>query len=130
MTLSSRIAVLLLALSLGACASGGGLPSFKNPVTNTGLYEAELAFDAGLKTFTALRGLCARRVLPPVCRTYVNEGQDYIKRAYAADMAAQKFVVDNPTLDPTNVIQAFTGIVSNFTTTVSALSATPNGVGK
>lgn len=110
----------LLALSLAGCA--GTLPSFKNPVSNTALYEAELVFDGGLKTFNELRRLCANRTLPPKCRPIVITAQGYIAKAYAADAAAQQFVANNPTLDPTNVVQAFTGIVSNFTTTINNLS--------
>lgn len=118
------IGIGILALSLGACASGGGLPSIQNPISSVNLYQAELAYDAGLKTFIELRALCANRTLPPACRTYVKIAQGYIVKAAAADIAARNFVVNNPTLDPTNVIQAFTGIVSNFTSTVSSLSAT------
>lgn len=119
-----RTIVLALALSLGACVNP--IVGVKNPVSTTNLYQAELVFDASLKTFNELKGLCANRVLPPVCRTYVVKGQGLIVKAAAADRAARSFVKDNPTLDATNVIQAFTGVVSNFNTTVDGLSATKN----
>lgn len=119
-----RILVLSLLFTLGACVNP--LASVKNPVSTTNLYEAELVFDASLKTFNELKGLCANRTLPPACRTYVVKGQGLIVKAAAADVAARNFVKNNPTLDATNVIQAFTGIVSNFNTTVSTLSATKN----
>ncbi len=119
-----RIAILFaIVLSLGGC-SGGKLASLTNPATPTNLYAAELVFDGSLKTFNELKGLCARRVLPPVCRTYVTQGQDYIRKIAAADVAANNFVENNPTLDATNVIQAFTGLISDFNTTVNKLSAT------
>lgn len=117
-----KLLAVILALSLAGCA--GTLPSVNNPISNTNLYEAELVFDAALKTFGTLRGLCANRTLPPACRTYVKTGQSIIARASAADVAARNFVTTNPTLDATNVVGAFTGILSDFQTTVTNLSAT------
>src|ERR1017187_8469451 len=112
----------LLEISLMSCANGVGIFSqVKNPVSANTLYEAELVFDASLKTFNELKRLCGNRVLPPVCRTYVTVGQTYIIKASAADKAARSFVANNPTLDATNVVQAFTGLVTNFQSTVSAL---------
>lgn len=118
-----RIAILVLALSVSACASGG-LPSVKNPISNVNLYEAELVFDAAIKSFVELRGLCVNRTLPPACRTYVRAGQSIVTKAAAADIAARNFVANNPTLDATNVIGAFTGLLSDFQNTVTSLSAT------
>lgn len=118
-----KIAVLVLAIAVSACAINP-LQSFTNPISNTSLYEAELVFDGYVKTFNELKGLCVKRVLAPTCRTYVRKGQGIIAKAYAADKAAQNFVKNNPTLDATNVIQAFTGLVSDFKNNVSALSAT------
>lgn len=119
------IAVLVLSLSLAGCANGfNPLASVKNPVSNVNLYEAELVFDAAIKSFVELRGLCVSRTLPPACRTYVKAGQGIISKAAAADIAARNFVANNPTLDATNVIGAFTGLLSDFQNTVTALSAT------
>ena len=109
-----------LSLSLVACAS----LSTTNPVNGNNMYQAELVFDATLKTFNELKGLCANRVLPPVCRTYVVKGQGIIIKTYAADKAARNFATNNPTIDATNVVQAFTGLVSDFKGTVDTLSAT------
>lgn len=119
-----RLIALSLLLTLGACVNP--FASVNNPVSTTNLYQAELVFDASLKTFNELKGLCVNRALPPVCRTYVVKGQALIVKAAAADVAARNFVNNNPTLDATNVVQAFTGIVSNFNTTVTSLSATKN----
>jgi len=116
------IIALVLAVSVSGCAAI--FQRIGNPVTPTALYEGELVFDAALKTFNELKGLCASRVLPPACRTYVKKGQSLIVSAAAADKAARGFVTANPTLDATNVIQVFTGIVSSFKDTVASLSAT------
>ena len=117
--------VAALALGVSGCANGfNPFATITNPVNSTNLYQAELVFDGAVKTFNELKGLCARRVLPPVCRTYVIKGQDYIRKADAADRAAAEFMVKYPTLDATNAVQAFTGIVANFKATVTALSAT------
>ena len=114
----------LSALGLVGCTVINPLASVTNPINTTNLYQGELAFDAGLKTFNSLKGLCAQRVLPSTCRTYVISGQRLIRKIAAADVAARSFVDNNPTLDATNVVQAFTGLVSNFNTTVDALGAT------
>ena len=120
----NRLIPIALALCLGACTTVNPLASVTNPINVTQLYQAELVFDASLKSFNELKGLCASRVLPPKCRTYVVSGQRLITKIAAADVAARNFVDQNPTLSATNVVQAFTGLVGNFTTTVDALSAT------
>jgi len=119
-----RLLPIIFAFALAGCTAVNPLASVTNPVNTTNLYQGELVFDATLKTFNELKGLCVSRVLPSKCRTYVVQGQGYIRKAYAADIAARKFVTNNPTLDATNVVQAFVGIVSNFKSTVDSLSAT------
>lgn len=114
------IAIMLLALT--ACSQSAA--QLQNPVSPTNLYEAELVFDGSLKTFNELKALCVQRVLPAKCRTYVVQGQSLIVRAYAADKSARQFVQNNPTIDATNVIQAFIGIVSTFNVTVAGLGET------
>lgn len=117
--------VTALAVSIGGCAQiQKALTPQTNPVNTTNLYEGELLFDGTVKTFNELKGLCAQRVLPSKCRTYVIQGQSLIGKAYAADKAAQSFVTNNPTLDATNVVQAFINILNTFQATTSALSAT------
>ena len=120
-----RALALVAALGLAGCSwSINPLASVTNPVNTTNLYQAELVFDGSLKTFNELKGLCANRVLPSTCRRYVLQGQPLIIKIAAADAAARRFVDNNPTLDATNVVQAVTGLVSNFKTTVDNLSAT------
>lgn len=115
-----RNLVIGLALLVAAC---GTLPSVRNPITNTNLYQAELVFDGAVKSFVELRDLCARRVIPAACRTYVQKGQDIIRRAQAADQAARAFVLNNPTLDPANAVSAFAGLVTALGGTVGNLGA-------
>ena len=110
------------ALALGACTTVNPFQSVTNPVSKTTLYQAELVFDATLKSFNTLKKLCIQKALPATCRGYVIKGQDIIRQAYAADKSARVFVKTYPTLDATNVIQAFTGLVSDFKGTVDALS--------
>lgn len=117
-----RLIVLAVALLLAGCFNP--LSTVTNPVNATKLYQAELVFDGALKTFNELKSLCANRILPPTCRTYVVKGQGLIVKIAAADNAARNFVDENPTLDATNVVQAFTGLVSDFSATVTNLSAT------
>lgn len=119
-----KIPVVVIGVSLALAGCINPLTQISNPATPTSLYEGELVFKGTLVTFKELKGLCATRVLPPVCRTYVVKGQGYIRQASAADIAARAFIKNNPTLDATNVVQAFTGLVSNFKTTVDSLSAT------
>lgn len=117
------IIITALAIGLGGCPQGTGIfQQVPNPVSKQTLYEAETVFDASLKTFNKLKSLCATRVLPPACRTYVIQGQGLIVKIYAADKAARDFVKNNPTLDATNVVQAVTGLVSTFNGTVQTLS--------
>lgn len=119
------VGVLVLSLSIAGCAQlKEAFTPQTNPLNTTNLYEGELVFDGSVKTFNTLKGLCVRRVLPPVCRAYVLKGQNIIRNANAADKAAQQFVVANPTLDATNVIQAFNGLVTDFKTNLDNLSAT------
>ncbi len=118
-----KLIPIFLAFALAACAVNPLTP-VTNPVNVTNLYEAELVFDATLKTFNKLKSLCAQRVLPSTCRTYVIQGQGLIRKTYAADKAARDFVKNNPTLDAFNVVQAFTGLVSTFKGTTDALSKT------
>lgn len=116
--------ILAAVLALGVSGCVDPFAKVTNPLSTTNLYEGELVFDATLKTFIELKGLCAKRVLPPACRTYVKKGQKLIANAYAADKAARNFVLNNPSLDATNVVQAFNGIVTDFKTTTANLSAT------
>lgn len=107
----------LIALGLIGCAS------IPNPLNSTNLYQGELVFDAALKTFDKGKDLCARRVIVSACRTYVIKGQDLIKRIYSADEAARNLVDSGTTtIDVTNAVQTFVGLVSTFDATATTLS--------
>lgn len=115
-----RLIAVSLLLTLTACINP--LAAVSNPINTTNLYQGELVFDASLKVFNKGKDLCARRVIAPVCRTYVIKGQKLIIQIASADQAAREFVDNNPTLDATNVVQAFTGLVSKFDATATSLS--------
>lgn len=114
----------VLALGVAGCVNGQLVTSIPNPVTNSNLYEGELVFEASLKTFNKLKELCANRVLPPACRTYVIKAQAVIPKIAKADLAARDFITNNPTINPATIISVFTGLVSGFKANVDSLSAT------
>lgn len=109
----------LFALGLMGCAN---LPSSTNPVNSNNLYQGELVFDAALKTFNKGKDLCVRRVIASSCRTYVLQGQRLIVKIAAADKSARNLVDSGvTTVDVTNAVQTFTGLVSTFNSTATAL---------
>jgi hypothetical protein len=116
-----RFLVLCLAFPLGGCFNP--LAPITNPISRTNLYQAELVFDGGIKTFNELKGLCAARILPPKCRTYVISGQKLIIKARDADLAAREFVDLHPTFDATTVVQTFIRYAGQFDATVTNLNA-------
>ena len=111
----------IIALPLGGCFNP--LTPITNPISRTNLYQAELIFDGGVKTFNALKALCANRTLPPKCRTYVISGQKLIIKARDADLAAREFVDLHPTFDATQVVQTFIKYAGQFDATVTNLNS-------
>lgn len=120
--------IVLLLIATGATGPAGCVQNLsgtiQNPVSATNLYQAELVFDASLKTFNELKSLCANRTLPSACRTYVIRGQALIAKAGPADKAARDFITNNPTLSAATVVANFTTIVSGFQSIVGSLNAT------
>lgn len=111
-----RKIALALVISLGVAACDpitiqNPFPSVQNPVTASNLYEANLAYDAALKAFNKMKSLCARRVIPNTCRTYVIKGQEIIPQAESARRTARDFIRANPTLNATSLVSAFTTLV-------------------
>lgn len=101
-------------LSLAACdwqSTQAVFTGVKNPVTASNLYEANLAYDGALKAFNKMKDLCARRVIPNTCRTYVIKGQQVIPQAENARKTAQSFIRNNPTLDASSLVSAFTTLI-------------------
>ena len=118
---------IILALTLSLCLAGcaGTLPSVKNPVTPTSLYDIKAAYaiaEAGADTYiqryrdghrctkTALESvtnLCSRRSI-------VLKMQDADRKAQIALGRVDAFVRDNPMLDATSVISAAQSAVAAF----------------
>lgn len=113
---------LVTALTLAGCGTNP-FSAIANPISATRLYQAELVFAASLETFNKYKDLCVRRVIASKCRTYVLAGQRGIRAAVAADATARDFVDRYPTLDATNVVQAFTGLVGNFSNIIERFRA-------
>lgn len=90
--------------------------TYQNPVTASNLYEANLAYDAALKAFNKMKSLCAQRVISNSCRTYVIKGQQIIPKAESARKIAQDFIRQNPTLDASSLVRAFTTLIGNLQT--------------
>lgn len=113
-----RIALaLVIAFGLAACdpiTIPNPFQTYQNPISASNLYEANLAYDAALKAFNKMKSLCARRVIPNTCRTYVIKGQQIIPQAENARKTARDFIRNNPTLDATSLVRAFTGLVGNL----------------
>lgn len=112
----------LLALGLAGCGFNP-LSTVTNPVNTTNLYQGELVFDGALKTFNAGKDLCVRRIISSTCRTYVVKGQKMIVQIAAADQSARKLVDSGTTtINVTNAVQTFVGLVSTFDATAVSLS--------
>lgn len=113
------IIAIVFALGVSACdpvTIPNPFQTYQNPVTASNLYEANLAYDAALKAFNKMKSLCAQRVIPNSCRTYVLKGQQIIPKAESARKIAQDFIRQNPTLDATSLVKAFTALVGNLQT--------------
>jgi len=111
------VLAIVIALGVSACdpiTLQNPFPSVQNPVTASNLYEANLAYDAALKTFNAMKRLCIARSIPNTCRTYVIKGQQIIPKAEAARKIAQDFIRQNPTLDATSLVRAFTALIGSL----------------
>jgi len=120
------LVIVALAISLGGCANGKLVNIFAstpNPVSQTNIDQADLAYDGALKTFNKLKDLCARRVISNKCRPIVKSAQAYIPKIEDARQTAERFIMANPTLDATSVVSAFITLVNKFGTTVANLGA-------
>lgn len=105
---------LVVALGVTACdpvTVPNPFISVQNPITTRNLYEANLAYSAALKAFNKMKSLCANRVIPPTCRTYVIEGQRVIPQIEQARKTAQDFIRRNPNLNAGSLVDAYTTLV-------------------
>lgn len=106
--------VAVLAVGLSGCdwqTTQAVFTGVKNPVTASNLYEANLAYDGALKAFNKMKALCAQRVIPNSCRTYVIKGQQVIPQIESARKTAQIFIRNNPTLDASSLVSAYTTLI-------------------
>lgn len=131
------IPVLVLVLALGGCAGGsiftGGTSltaTVNNPVGKRELYLVENAFAAAERLLIDYRslGLCApgqRATLGSPCaaRPIIRILQAADQNAYAAIVAARKFIRNNPTVSAVSAIGAAQAAVADF-----AAALTSNGV--
>lgn len=108
------LAITVIALGISACdpvTIPSPFPSAQNPITVRNLYEANLAYDGALKAFNKMKSLCAQRIIPNTCRTYVIEGQRLIPQIEYTRKTAQDFIKRNPTLNAGSLVDAYTTLV-------------------
>ena len=84
--------------ALAACAS------IPNPFTKPTLAAVEASYGAALSVAVGYRDACAKRLIPPDCRTIVPKVQSYGAQAQSAVLVARRFVKNNPTIDATAVL--------------------------
>jgi hypothetical protein len=129
-------ALMVLTLTLGGCASLSGTKlgdlvsavttTITNPVGDTDLYRAKNAYAASLELAVEYRAYCwkapyatlmADPVAKPICehrRAVVRAFQKAKTNAHAAIVAAQNFIVANPTLNAATAISAAWQAVTDF----------------
>lgn len=101
-------------IGLGACdlqTTKAVFTGVQNPVTTRNLYEANLAYNGALVAFNKMKDLCVRRVIPNTCRTYVIKGQQVIPQVESARKNAQNFIRQNPRLDASSLVSAYTTLI-------------------
>ena len=112
-----KLAVLVLALSLAGCVNGKAInpfASFANPATKDALAKLEAAYGAAASIALAGRNACAKRELPPICRTYVVQAQKADLYAYNQIVVARTFVKNNPTVDASVILSTAQDAVSAY----------------
>lgn len=133
----NRIAVVIVALSLGACAGIPGLPSLQsietavklgtasvdNPVTPARLEQAENALVLVFTGLNAWKASCKNGVIPPSCRDQIASVQVYTRKMPPILAELRVFVRKN---DQVNAFIAF-NTFSNLVATVKTQAA-QNGV--
>lgn len=135
--LINRIAVALIALSLGGCGHFGDVlklatASIDNPITGVDIYRVKNTYAATLELAAEYRRYCwskpyrallADPVAGPLCsarRAVVRKFQSADVAANAAIAKAETFVAQNPTISAATVINAAWDAVSFFKNSVPA----------
>lgn len=99
---------LVLSFALTACGT------ISNPFTAPTLAAVEESYGVALALSVSYHDDCAKRLIPPSCRTVVPVMQAYGARAQAAVLMARSFVKNNPTLDATSILTLATDAISKF----------------
>ncbi len=104
-----RLAILVLALSLTACAS------MQNPVSRNTLVTAESGYGVVLSAAVAYRKLCADKAIARAkCAPVVASLQAADRKVQVALKNLRAFVKNNPTVDATSLIIAVKDAVDDF----------------
>lgn len=133
-----RLAVVLIALSLAGCATGGvdffklATASIDNPISGVDIYRVKNTYAAALELAAEYRRYCwsapyntlmADPVGSRICRTrraVVRTIKRADTKASAAISAADTFVANNPTLSATALIGAAWEAVTSFQKAIPA----------
>jgi hypothetical protein len=102
------IVPLVAALALSGCAT------FTNPVSIDMLYTAESAYGVAISAAVAYHDLCAKRAIPPSCRTIVPKLQAADKKVEAAIVAAKTLAAAGPTVDVSSAVTAVQAALADF----------------
>ena len=101
---------LVLAFAIGGCSSIG----VKNPFDQPTLAKVETAYGAVLAIAVNYRDACAKRLIPPSCRTVVPRLQLYGRATHTAVLNARNFVRNYPNLNAVNVLIAAQQSITDF----------------
>ena len=102
-----RIAILVLALSLAACAT------IQNPVSQGRVDALNASWGAVLAIAAGYHDACAQRLIPPDCRPIVVKMQQAAIPVQAAVRRARLFA-KNPTTSTVDLVQAASDAVNDF----------------
>lgn len=133
----NRIAVALVALSLGGCAGIPGLPSLQsiqtavqlgtasvaNPVTPERLDQAENALVLVFTGLNAWKSACANGSLPAGCRDHIASVQVYTRKLKPLLAELRVFVRNNDQVNAFVAFNTFSSLIATVKT-----QAAQNGV--
>jgi len=119
------IAIVLLAATLGGCATGGVLStigtsislatkSITNPVTKQEEAQVELAIDAALAVLRGYKRACIQGTADKMCRANIKAIQRYTLQMGPLITQLRTFVDTNDQLNAVVVYNQLTALYSNF----------------
>lgn len=106
------IFALLLTLPLAGCWNPFG--SIENPLNKTSLVAVEASYGSALSIASGYKDACARKTIPPSCRSVVKSLQNADNYAYGQIKVARDFIKANPTVDASVVISTAQQAVRAF----------------